>query len=149
MTTEEACKAIHDVAIKELGVHEIAGAEANKRIVEYASHTSLKATSDEIAWCSSFTNFCVDKAGLIGTKSAAARSWLDWGVRADKPILGCIVVFERKDANNPNSAHVAICDHPDISNGIIRHIGGNQSDAVTVSRSPVAKVLGYRVPVVA
>ena len=142
-----ACKLIHDVALKEVGVHEVTGPAANPRIVEYASYTSLKATSDEVAWCSSAANFCVAKAGFKGTNSAAARSWLDWGKVLDKPIVGCIVVFDRKDASNPNAAHVAICDHEDISNGIIRVLGGNQSDSFCVARYPISKVLGYRSPV--
>jgi uncharacterized protein (TIGR02594 family) len=114
--------------------------------VLYAAHTLLKATSDEIPWCSSFANYCADIACFPGAHSAAARSWLDYGVVLDKPILGCFVIFERKDASNPNAAHIAICEHPDISNGIIRVIGGNQSDSVSVARYPVAKVLGYRAP---
>ena len=146
MLREEMCNKIHEIAKAEIGVHEVSGSEANPRLVEYASHTTLKATSDEVAWCSAFANYCVNTAGSKGTGSAAARSWLDWGIVLEKPILGCIVVFERKDANNPNAAHVAICDHPDISNGIIRCIGGNQSDAVTVARTSVDKVLGYRSP---
>lgn len=143
---EEACLKIHEVAVKELGVHETQGSEATERIVEYASHTSLKSTSDEVPWCSSFANFAVNKAGFKGTNSAAARSWLDWGCVLDKPIVGCIVIFERKDGSNPNAAHVAICDHADISNGIVRVIGGNQSDSVSIARYPVSKVLNYRAP---
>lgn len=146
MMREEACQKIYDVAIKELGVHETPGPTATARIILYNSHTTFKATSDEVPWCSSFANFCADIACFPGTHSAAARSWLDWGAVLDAPILGCIVVFDRHDANNPNAAHVAICDHPDISNGIIRVVGGNQSDGVSIARDPVAKVLGYRAP---
>jgi len=133
------------IAQKELGIHETSGPEATVRIIEYNKHTSLKATSDEVAWCSSFANFCIDSAGLLGTHSAAARSWLDWGVKLTKPRLGCIVVFKR--GTDPNAGHVAFCDHPDISNGIIRVIGGNQGDAVKLARFPVANVIGYRWPV--
>lgn len=140
----DICKLIHSAASAEIGVKETPGAAATPRIVEYAKHTSLKATSDEIAWCSSFANFVTDAAGFKGTGSAAARSWLDWGVPLDKPILGCIVVFKR---GAPPSGHVAICDHPDISNGIIRVVGGNQGDSVKVARFPVADVLGYRSPI--
>ena len=146
MNRIEACQKIHDVAIAELGVHETPGVDATARIVVYNAHTTLKATSDEIAWCSSLANFVTDIAGFKGTHSAAARSWLDWGVKLDVPILGCIVVFERKDAANPNAAHVAICDHPDISNGIIRVVEGNANDCVKIGRHPITKVLGYRSP---
>lgn len=140
---EEACKEMHSVAKSELGISEVLGNVANPRIIEYASHTTLKATSDEVPWCSSFANFVVDTAGFKGTHSAAARSWLKWGVAIDEPILGCIVVFKR---GKPPSGHVAFCDHPDISNGIIRVIGGNQGDSVKVARFSVDSVLGYRAP---
>ena len=146
MNREEACKKIHDVAIAELGVHETPGQDATPRIVLYAAHTTLKATSDEVAWCSSLTNFVTDTAGFPGTHSAAARSWLNWGIKLEAPILGCIVIFDRHDTSNLNAAHVAICDHPDISNGVIRTIGGNVSNSVKIDRSPVTKVLGYRSP---
>lgn len=141
-----ACDKIHTIAKAELGVHETPGPLATPRVIEYAQHTTLHATSDEVPWCSSFANFCVDSAGFKGTHSAAARSWLGWGVAINKPVLGCIVIFDRHDDSNPNAAHVAVCDHPDISNGIIRVIGGNQSDKVSVARFPVSKVLGYRIP---
>lgn len=146
LTRAEACKKIHAVAIKELGVHETPGSAATARIILYNAHTTLKATSDEIAWCSSFANFSTDIAGFPGTHSAAARSWLDWGIVLDAPVLGCIVIFDRKDPANPNAAHVAVCDHPDISNGIIRVVGGNQKNSVCVSRYSVNEVLGYRAP---
>jgi len=146
MTREEACAKIHETIKAELGVREIPGFESNPRINVYASFTTLKATSDEISWCSSLINAVVYWSGFKPTRSAAARSWLDWGISLEVPIVGCIVVFERKDANNPNAAHVAVCDHADISNGIVRVVGGNQSNAVTVARYPVSKVLGYRAP---
>jgi uncharacterized protein (TIGR02594 family) len=145
MTRAEACQKLHDVAAKELGVHETPGPEATARIVEYDSHTTLEATSDEVAWCSAFANFVVDTAGFDGTQLANARSWLKWGVSLDAPILGCIVVFKR---GAPPSGHVSFCDSPDISNGIIRCLGGNQGPqgAVTISRFPVSDVIGYRAP---
>ena len=82
-------------------------------------------------------NYVVDTAGFTGTHSAAAASFLEWGVGIDKPILGCLVVWPH---------HVTLCDHPDISNGIIRTIGGNQGDAVKVSRFPVGDAV-FRTPI--
>lgn len=148
MTREEACLKIQEVFKAELGVHETHGPEATARIIEYDKHTTLKATSDEVAWCSSLANFAADTAGFPGAHSAAARSWLEYGVVLQVPIVGCYVIFDRHDVNNPNAAHVACCDSADISNGIIRCIGGNQGPegAVTISRYPISKVLGYRSP---
>ena len=128
MTRQEACQKLHDIAAAELGVHETPGADATARILEYTKHTTLDAQSDEVPWCSAFMNFVVDTAGFTGTHSAAAMSWEDWGVALDEPILGCIVVWDH---------HVTLCDHPDISNGIVRGLGGNQSNSVKVSRFSV------------
>lgn len=146
MTREEACLKIHEVAVKELGVHEIPGPEANARIMEYEKHTDRGYTgSDEEAWCAKFANFVTDEAGFPGTHHANARSFLNWGVELEVPILGCIVVMKRGDSET--QGHITFCDHPDISNGIVRCIGGNQGDAVSVARFPVEKVLSYRSPV--
>ena len=147
MTREEACKKIHDIATSELGVHETPGPASTARIIEYDKHTTLKATLDEIAWCSSFANFVADTAGFPGAHSAAAKSWLDYGVHLEVPIVGCFVIMDRHDSSNPNAAHITICDNADISNGTIACIGGNQSDSVKVSRFPIKKVLGYRSPI--
>jgi uncharacterized protein (TIGR02594 family) len=147
MTRAEACLKLHEVALKEVGVHETYGPEATARIIEYDTHTTLKATSDEIAWCSASANAICDWAGFPGAHSAAARSFLTYGVALDTPILGCVVVFDRHDENNPEAAHVAFCDHPDISNEIIRVLGGNQHDSFCVGRFPTSKVLGYRSPI--
>ena len=50
----------------------------NKRIIEYHALTTLAATTDETAWCSSFVNWVLWQAGYVGTRSAAAKSWLTW-----------------------------------------------------------------------
>lgn len=145
MTREEACKKIHEVAVAELGVHETPGPVATARIMEYETHTDRGYTgSDEEAWCAKFANFVTDTAGFPGTRHANARSFLSWGVPLDAPVLGCVVIFQR--GTDPTQGHVTFCDHPDISNGIIRCIGGNQGDAVSVARFQTVKVLGYRSP---
>jgi uncharacterized protein (TIGR02594 family) len=146
MTREEACQKMHEVAVAEIGVHETSGPEATARIMEYERHTDRGYTgSDEEAWCAKFANFVTDTAGFPGTHHANARSFLAWGVPLSAPILGCIVVMKRGDSET--QGHVTFCDHPDISNGVIRCLGGNQGDAVSVARFPVSKVLGYRSPV--
>lgn len=127
-----------------VGTKEVPGAVANPDIVMFASHTTLKATSDEIAWCSSFANYIVDTCGDNGTHSAAARSWLSWGKALSTPVPGCLVVIGRKDANNPTAAHVAFYVCPGTAPDHILCIGGNQSDMVKPSEFPTSKVLGYR-----
>ncbi|MFP5211941.1 MAG: TIGR02594 family protein [Acidobacteriota bacterium] len=128
------------VARLELGVHEVAGAADNPRIIEYHQATTLKATDDEVAWCSAFANWCMDRAGLRGTKNASARSWLVWGQAIEKPQRGCITVLSR--GNNSWQGHV--CFFLEDLGARIRVLGGNQGDAVTIAEYSKDRVLGYR-----
>lgn len=95
---------------------------------------------------SSFACTCVDEAGYNSPKSAAARSWLKWGVELDGPRLGCIVVFDRSDPSNPNAAHVAFYAQPSFDTTKILVLGGNQRNRVCVAPYDKEKVLGYRWP---
>lgn len=131
-----------EVAEKEEGTHEIAGASHNRRIIEYHATTTLKATTDETPWCSAFVNWCMKQVAIDGTNSAAARSWLKWGKALEEPEIGCIVVFKR--GSNPQSGHVAFVVE-DLGDKL-RVLGGNQGDAVKLSVYPKYDVLGYRWP---
>ncbi len=124
------------------GVHEILGEKANPRIIEYHSHTTLKATVDEIAWCSSAMNCCMDEIGLDGTKSAMARSWMGWGIPVASFVMGAIAVFER--GQTPGSGHVAVAIAESM--GIVTCIGANESDGFLISNHPKSKLIGYRWP---
>lgn len=72
-----------DIARGETGQREVAGSRHNGRILEYHATTTLGARSDETAWCSSFVNWTMEKAGHRGTDSAAAISWKHWGDKVD------------------------------------------------------------------
>jgi uncharacterized protein (TIGR02594 family) len=130
------------VARAEIGVSEYEGPDDNPRIVEYHQSTSLRAADDEVAWCSAFMNWCMKQAGLTGTGSAAARSWLNWGRPLDAPARGCIVVFRR--GSNPVQGHVAIFVRQ--SGAFLDVLGGNQSNQVKIAPYPAVNVLSYRWP---
>ena len=133
------------VAERELarGVREIPGPEHNRRILAYHNSTSFRGTSDEIPWCSSFVNWCLQQTGREGTRSAAARSWLTYGTALDDPEYGAIVVLAR--GKNPAQGHVGFYTdrRPD---GYLLLLGGNQSDSVSIAAFPVERVLSYRWP---
>ena len=133
-------------ARRAIGTKEVAGAGANPEIVKYHAETRLHATSDEIAWCSSFVNAMFAWNGIEPTRSAAARSWLKWGVKLDKPRIGCVVVLERHSAENPNAAHVAFYAGESDHEGMVKALGGNQANRVCVRDYPKDRVLGYRWP---
>lgn len=142
------------IALGEKGIREIAGSQANPRIVEYLKSTTLPepdASSDETSWCSGFVNWCMEKAGYAGTDNAWAKSWLTWGKSLSTPQKGCVVVFERRMSNGKIGGHVGfyLGENADT----IEVFGGNQSNSVTSSHYPKDgylgstkyRLLGYRV----
>lgn len=115
-----------DIAEGERGVKEITGASAHPQIVAYHATTTLKATSDEVPWCSSFVNWVMAEAKYPITKSAAAKSWATYGQSCSLHV-GSIVVFSRKGGH-----HVGFC--VGITPTTVLVLGGNQSNEVNVSR---------------
>jgi uncharacterized protein (TIGR02594 family) len=107
---------------------------------------------DETAWCSAYVGACLERAGIRSTRSAAARSYMKWGVAIEQPVLGCVVVFWR-GSKNGWSGHVGFV----VGKQWLRNaqgvwewhlvvLGGNQGDAVNTKAFPVSRVLGYRLP---
>jgi uncharacterized protein (TIGR02594 family) len=132
-----------DLAKTEIGTKEIKGKKHNPDILKYHQATTLKATDDETPWCSSFINWCFQACGASnGTKSAAARSWLNWGKKVDlaKAEVGDVVIFSRP--GNSWSGHVGLYLNHDDNN--IEVLGGNQSDAVSVAKYSISRLLGVR-----
>lgn len=127
----------------ETGVHEIPGTKHAARILEYHGTTTLKATADEVAWCSAFVNWCMLAAGIVGTRLATARSWLKWGHVIPHPVPGCITVLTR--GTDLASGHVGF--YVRTSGTRIYLLGGNQSNAITEAPFAQTRVLGYRWPV--
>lgn len=128
----------------ETGVDEVRGDDQhNPRIVEYHQSTSLLATDDETAWCSSFVNWCFQQAGITGTNSAKARSWETWGRRLDQPKRGCVAVFWRKSEAS-GLGHVAFFFEQKADRVFV--LGGNQDNQVNIKSYPKPQLLGYRWP---
>jgi uncharacterized protein (TIGR02594 family) len=140
------------------GVLEQRGDAHNPRILGYHDCTHLDADTDEVPWCSSFVNFCIYHAGKINplvpkeTKSAAARSWLRYGMNMVIPALGCIVILQRGTGKQPGPdvlrapGHVGFfIDQPTPREIVI--LGGNQSNQVCERTYEFKRVLGYRWPV--
>ncbi len=124
-----------DIARGEMGQKETLGSRHNPRIVEYHQSTTLRARSDETAWCSSFVNWTLEKAGYRGTDSAAAISWKNWG----QPVGGLgrgregdVVVLRNKATGQH---HVGFLDH--AGGGGVTLLGGNQSNQVKRSTFPL------------
>lgn len=124
-----------DIAKKEIGQKEFDGVKHNPRILEYHKETTLSAADDETAWCSSFLNWVFKKAGFVGSRSAAAKSWALWGEKLDSPKYGCVVVF-------PNHVGLFIKEVPLF----VCVLGGNQKDEVRESWFYKRNIISYRWP---
>lgn len=132
-----------NIARNEMGVREYSGKfNNNPRIIEYHKSTSLGASEDEVSWCASFVGWVLQQAGYTNTKSALARSYLNWGSPLSEPRYGAVVVFRR--GNSPTFGHVAFVHKFDAN--YVWCLGGNQSDSVKISRFSRSSVLGYRWP---
>lgn len=132
---------IYNIAKEEDGVSEWRDG-VNPRIVQYHSCTSLKAQDDSVPWCSSFVNWCCDQAGVEGTNSAAAKSWLNWGEPVDKPNIGDLAILQR--GSSKSQGHVGFFEDIDNHKKVLKIFAGNQGDEVCSAWFPLSQVLGYR-----
>lgn len=129
-------------ALQEYGQSAILGVESNKNVLGYFNKMGLiEIKDDETPWCSAFLNaMCID-LNLPFSNRLNARSWLDVGVKTEKPEMGDIVIFWRE---SPTSwkGHVGIYIS-EVGN-MINVLGGNQTNQVNISKFEKSKVLGYR-----
>jgi len=135
----------YEVALAEKGTKEFSGDRDNPRVVEYLSSVNSLShqaqRNDETPWCSVFVHWCLAQAGIQGTNSAAARSWLNWGKEVTQPEKGDIVVFWRGKKDGWHG-HVGFVEKVTAKN--VYCLGGNQSDAVNIKPYAKSRVLGYR-----
>lgn len=96
------------------------------------------------AWCAAFVNSTLQQAGIKGTGSNLARSFMDFGTPVSTPAHGDIAVFSR-GAPGSGLGHVGFVDklNPD---GSIHMLSGNHGNAVGFGDYPTAGLLGYRHP---
>ena len=132
------------VALGEIGTLEAAGDADNPRVQAYHAATrGPKSVADAVPWCSSAMNWCMERAGIEGTRSKAARSWLQWGDPLDEPRLGCVCVLWRISITG-SKGHVGLY-LGENKRGVIL-LGGNQANEFGVARYPHRRVLAYRWP---
>ena len=74
-----------------------------------------------VAWCAAFVNWCLDQAGIRGTRHAWALKFAKWGRPIPGPEFGAIVVQKTSSWR-----HVAFVDEV---NGQLKILGGNQKAA--------------------
>lgn len=116
--------------------------EQQAALQEYMRNGGVNIDPAKTAWCAAYVNATLAQAGVSGTGSLMARSFLNWGTAVDTPQKGDIVVLTRGDPNGA-SGHVGIFEGMN-EDGTIRILGGNQGNRVSVANYSTANVLGYR-----
>lgn len=130
-------------ALKLYGTKEQPGNGDNPEIMEWAYNTGLKRvySGDSVPWCGLFMAVVAHRAGKQFPDSPLwALNWAKFGTKVDRPMLGDVIVFKR-----PSGGHVAIYVGEDATTWHV--LGGNQSDAVTITRIAKARSVAYRRPV--
>lgn len=130
-------------ANRQIGLREFKGTLHNPRIIQMFHDIKAKwFTTDETPWCAAFVGSMLEQSGWKSTRSARARSYENWGVRMDKPVIGAVCVLSR--GKNPKHGHVGfVTCH---TNNTVTLLGGNQGDKVSYVSFPKSRVVGYYWP---
>ncbi len=127
------------------GTREIGGRGNSPIIMDWAEDLDIAYSGDDVPWCGLFVAHCM-RTGLPDTDLPAnplgARQWLSYGETA-KPQLGAVLVFWRGSPSGWQG-HVGFYWAEDEA--CFHVLGGNQSDAVTVTRIERRRLLGARWP---
>ena len=86
------------LAWADLGVLEAPGSDNNPKVVRYyadAGHPGVRG--DDVAWCAAFVGACLERAGVGGTRSLMARSYLSWGEALEEPRTGAVAVLSQEE----------------------------------------------------
>lgn len=131
------------------GTHETPGGADNPTIMGWRDTISRAFpalagytrtyTHDSIPWCGLTVAYVMAANGIEPPATFLwARSWAKWGVKT-KPRPGAVMVFTRN-----GGGHVALYEGETATQYIIR--GGNQADAVNVTRIAKSRLLDARWP---
>jgi uncharacterized protein (TIGR02594 family) len=140
--TPNALMKLLTVAQGELGQSELINNKPNPRVLDYLRSVNLP---EDVAtpWNSAFVNWVVKQAGLPGTNSGAARSWLFWGKSVAAPVVGSIAVFWRA---SPQSGLGSVGFVVRADETTITIISGNVENSVAETVLRKSQLIGIRTP---
>jgi uncharacterized protein (TIGR02594 family) len=107
----------------------------NPLIVDFFKSTASPVNNDMIAWCAAFANWCIERNGKTGTRSASSQSFIDpknskYFIRTDSPDAGDLAVwtcYDSQSGKNLGLGHVAfVTGKP--SEDSVPTVSGNTSD---------------------
>jgi uncharacterized protein (TIGR02594 family) len=133
-------------ALKTFGTHETAGAGNNPTIMAWARETGAKGyTGDSIAWCGLTVSVWALRAGWPHQPKGNALwalNWATWGNPAAVPMLGDVLVFQRKLPGGGTAGHVGLYVGEDATRFYV--LGGNQKDQVCIVPVEKARLVAAR-----
>lgn len=110
-------------------------------VAEARKYMGTNPTDRKRLWCATFMNFILAKLGYTGTHSDAAKSFVDYGRRINRPEIGAIAVLTR----GRRGGHVGVVSGIDAhGNPII--ISGNHNRRVGIGIYPRSRVIAYVLP---
>lgn len=130
-------------ALKLHGTVEVPGKKNSPTIMGWAKETGLDDvySADSVPWCGLFVAAVVQRSGREYVKNPLwARNWQHFGIYADHASLGDILVFVRD-----GGGHVGFYVCEDDSYYYV--LGGNQSDAVTITKILKGRCIAVTRPV--
>lgn len=128
------------IARNYLGLSEIGATNKHPTIDAWAKNLSGQWLIGQ-PWCGTFVAQVFKEAGLsnkIPKDFFRAKEWEKAGTKLDKPAYGCVVTFTRD-----GGGHVGFVVGKTKS-GLIKVLGGNQSNAVTIQDFDPKRVTSYR-----
>lgn len=129
-----------------IGIKEDTGPRSNPLIIGWGKRLKIAYGDDEIPWCGLFVGHCV-AAGLptevLPANVLGAKQWMKLGVPCAVPQPGAVMVFWRKTPQS-GLGHVAFYVGEDAKSYHV--LGGNQGDAVNVTRMARDRFVGARWP---
>lgn len=137
-----------DRAVALLGTSEVAGEVDNPTIVQFFAEVGQGwIKDDETAWCAAFAGAILKRSGYpipAGVESVRARAYNEAvGTKVTTPKYGDLVLlnYDQKGVIDHVSFYVE-----DLGNGLIKCLGGNQSNKVKYSNFKKTDVAGYYRP---
>ena len=128
------------IARKYIGLSEIKASNRHPTIDAWAKTLSGKWLLGQ-PWCGTFCAQVFKEAGLghkIPKEFFRAKAWENAGTKLDKPAYGCVVTFTRD-----GGGHVGFVVGK-TKTGMLKVLGGNQSNAVNIADFDPKRVTSYR-----
>ena len=128
------------IARKYIGLSEIGTTNKHPTIDAWAKTLAGKWLIGQ-PWCGTFCAQVFKEAGLsakVPKDFFRAKAWEKAGTKLDKPAYGCVVTFTRD-----GGGHVGFVVGK-TKTGMLKVLGGNQSNAVTIQDFDPKRVTAYR-----